>query len=65
MREIEEWRILAFDENRNYKFDYYIGEKKISKFRGETSERVFSYQHCDLKNIEELILKIDINKNPL
>ena len=62
LKEIEEWRILVYDENRNYKFDYYIGEKKISKFSGETSERI-SYQHCDLKNIEELILKIDISEN--
>lgn len=62
LKEIEEWRILVYDKNRNYKFDYYIGEKKISEFRGETSERI-SYQHCDLKNIEELILKIDISEN--
>ncbi|NRS90862.1 hypothetical protein HNQ02_003809 [Flavobacterium sp. 7E] len=60
-KEIEEWRILAFDGNRNYKFDYYIGEKKISEFRGETSERI-SYQHCDLKHIEELILQIERSK---
>lgn len=58
IKDIEEFRILAYDENEKYKFDVMVGEKKLIEFRGETSMRI-TYQHCDLRQIEDFILEID------
>ncbi|MBB6682417.1 hypothetical protein H4O20_13280 [Aequorivita sp. 609] len=58
IKKLEEWRILAIDENGKYKFDVKIGEQKLMEFSGETSERI-TYQHCDLRHIENIMKKID------
>ncbi|WP_152538448.1 hypothetical protein [Aquimarina macrocephali] len=58
MKKIEEWRILAIDDNGEYRFDVKIGERKLLEFSGETSERT-TYQHCDLRKVEDIMKQID------
>ena len=58
LKDTEEFRILAYDENEKYKFDVIVGEKKLIKFSGETSMKI-TYQHCDLRQIEDFILEIE------
>lgn len=58
LKKTEECRILAIDDKGNYMFDVKVGEQKLVEFRGETSERI-TYQHCDLRKIEDLMRKID------
>lgn len=59
-KDIEEWRILIIDSNNQYSGDVLIGTSKIMTFSGDTSARI-TFQYCDLKNVEDAILKIEKN----
>jgi hypothetical protein len=58
--DVEEWNILQFDNNGKYEGHLLFGIKPKSKFRGDTSARI-TFQHCDLKIIEDFLIEMDKN----
>jgi hypothetical protein len=58
--DIEDWNILYFNPDGEYKGHLLFGTKPKSKFRGDTSARI-TFQHCNLKFIEDFLSKMDKN----
>ena len=58
--DIEDWIVFYFNPDGKCKGQLLFGTKPKTKFQGETSARV-TFQNCDLKLIEDFLLKIDEN----
>lgn len=54
----ESWKLLVYDEDRNYKHHYNIAEQELTIFYGEKSKKI-AYQYTDLRKIEDFIRDID------
>lgn len=55
---IEEWYVLIYDNNEEVKSFKSFGQKSLAFFEGGKFAKT-TFQHCDLKIIENYLLQID------